>query len=359
MTKLTVKIIIAVLVIIVVIGLAGWLWLKNNLSAPEDNSRLVDFTVASGSSVEIIANNLKQENIIRNETAFILYIRWQGLSAQIQAGDYQLDASQGADVIARALSSGEGLINEIIVTIPEGLSNVELAQRLAEEFALNAQHSTNTEISQTVLEGSFFNELQRTQPSQLSDQPLDSSYFSLKPGENTLEGFFFPDTYRFYKDATPTEVAVRMLDNFNIQLDDDVMAQIDASSRSFYDNLIMASILEKELTTSEDRRMAADLFWRRLDLGMALQSDATVNYATGKSNPRPSFDDLETESSYNTYQNVGLPPGPICNPGLDAIEAALNPIPNDNFYYLTDSDKNTHWGRTLEEHNANRLKYLE
>ncbi|MFH1088228.1 MAG: endolytic transglycosylase MltG [Patescibacteria group bacterium] len=359
MTKLTTKIIIAAITIVVLISVAGWLWVSVNLSAPEDESRLVDFTVVSGSSVETIASNLKQDNIIRNSTAFTLYVRWQGLSAQIQAGDYQLDASQDADVIARALSSGEALTNEIAITIPEGLSNAELSELLAQEFADFSETFSDTDKNQAILTGSFINELQRTMPPQLSNQPLDSRYFDLKPSENTLEGFFFPDTYRFFKDATPTEVAVRMLSNFNLQIDDELQAQIEASERTFYEILVMASILEKELITSEDRRIAADLFWRRLDIGMALQSDATVNYVTGKSELRPSFDDLETTSPYNTYQNVGLPPGPICNPGLDAIEAALNPTPNDFFYYLTDSDNITRWGRNLEEHNDNRLKYLE
>ena len=105
--------------------------------------------------------------------------------------------------------------------------------------------------------------------------------------------------------------------------------------------------------------MGADLFYRRLEIGMALQSDATVNYATGKSERQPSYEDLQTVSAYNTYLNTGLPPGPICNPSIESIKAAIYPVENEYYYYLHPEDGETVWSVTAEEHAENKAKYLD
>ena len=120
----------------------------------------------------------------------------------------------------------------------------------------------------------------------------------------------------------------------------------------------MASILEDELRTDRDRAKAADLFWRRLDIGMALQSDATVNYVTGKGRAQPSIEDTKVDSPYNTYKYPGLPPGPIGNPGVSAIRAAVSPEPNTFLYYLSAPDGTTYFAETYEQHLANKAKYL-
>jgi len=125
-----------------------------------------------------------------------------------------------------------------------------------------------------------------------------------------------------------------------------------------HEMLTMASIIEREVRGDVDRKMISDLFWRRLDIGMALQADSTVNYVTGGKNPSISFVDRDIDSPYNTYKYRGLPPGPISNPSLSSIEAAIYPEQNNYFFFLTDPAGKVYYGRTLGEQGANRALYL-
>ena len=150
-----------------------------------------------------------------------------------------------------------------------------------------------------------------------------------------------------------------MLDNFDIKLNNEMRAEIEKQGKTIDEVIVLASIVEKEAAKYEDRRMAADIFLKRLKAGMPLQSDATINYITKKGTTRPSYEDLEIQSLYNTYTNKGLPPAPISNPSLSSIQAVIYPIDNDYYYFLTDNDGNIHYGRNMEEHQVNREKYLE
>jgi UPF0755 protein len=174
----------------------------------------------------------------------------------------------------------------------------------------------------------------------------------------SLEGYLFPDTYSLFPDATAASVTKKLLDNFGRHMTSEVMTAVSASQREFRDVIIMASILEREVQTPADRRLVADLFWRRLAKGMRLQADSTVNYVTGGRDPSISGSDLALESPYNSYRYEGLPPGPIGNPGLDAIMAAVQSTPNDYWYFLTDADSAVHYAKTYDEHLANKAKYL-
>jgi UPF0755 protein len=184
-------------------------------------------------------------------------------------------------------------------------------------------------------------------------------FLAEKPAHVSLEGFLFPDTYRLYREAGPEDIVRTMLRNFDRKIDAELRAKIEASGRSFYEIVTMASIVEREVRTDESRRRVADIFWRRYDIGMALQADSTVNYVTGKSLAAVSFEDTKVDSRYNTYKYPGLPPGPIGNPGLAAIRATVDPLPNDAWYFLTDAEGNVHYGRNLDEHNRNKARYLK
>jgi UPF0755 protein len=180
-----------------------------------------------------------------------------------------------------------------------------------------------------------------------------------KPAGTSLEGYLFPDTYRLFKKATPGEIVGELAANLERRLEGAGLAEkIAASGHSLHEILTLASIVEREVRSPEDRRLVADIFWRRLAAGLALQADSTVNYATGKSVAAASAEDLKTASRFNTYRYPGLPPGPICNPGLSAIRAVLEPEPNRYWFFLTDDEGQVHYAATFEEHTQNKARYL-
>ena len=355
LTKPVIVIVITTLVFILATG-SAWIWFDQSVSAVDESNTVKDFTIESGDSVQAIAERLADAQLIRSPLAFRLYVLLEGLTSNLQAGQYAVSSSSDAWSIAKQFAGGEGLTREITVVIPEGLTNVELADLLAEKFLAAAQ-LRDPAVTKTQLAGQLLTAFSVADSRQIiPGQNYD--FLRTKPSAQSLEGYLFPDTYRFYRDAQPAEIVERLLDNFDQRVPESIRNQASSIGRSFYDVLILASILERELTTKTDRQLAADLFWRRLDAGIALQSDATVNYVTGKKALQPTNADLSVDSPYNTYQQPGLPPGPINNPGLESIEAALSPTPNDFWYFLTDSKGQTHFAKTLAEHNANKAKYL-
>lgn len=172
------------------------------------------------------------------------------------------------------------------------------------------------------------------------------------------EGFLFPDTYRFYKDAKPTDVIARMKENFNKKLTRDILDEITAQKQTLKSVITMASILEEEVRDEEDMKIVAGILWKRIDRGMGLNVDAALTYVLGKTSAELTGGDLKYDSPYNTYLYRGLPPTPISNPGLGTIIAALNPTVSKYFYYLTGRDGKTYYAETLEGHALNKRKYL-
>ncbi|MDP3770941.1 MAG: endolytic transglycosylase MltG, partial [bacterium] len=179
-----------------------------------------------------------------------------------------------------------------------------------------------------------------------------------KPDFIGLEGYLFPDTYRVYADATVEDIVRKMLENFDRKLTPELREEITKSNRSLHQIVTMASIVEAEIANHDDRPTAAGLLWKRRDRGMLLQVDASVNYVTGKHDPRVSREDTAADSSYNTYKYPGLPRGPIGNPGTSAILAALRPKESPYWFFLTTKDGKTVFSRTLEEHNINVQRHL-
>lgn len=172
------------------------------------------------------------------------------------------------------------------------------------------------------------------------------------------EGFLFPDTYRFYKDATPEQVILKMKANFNIKVTDDILDEIAGQKKTLKEIITMASILEEEVKSTEDRKIVAGILWKRMSLNIALNVDSALTYVLGKTSAELTESDLKNKSLYNTYVHRGLPPTPISNPGLDAILAALHPTGTKYFYYLTGKDGTTRYAVSLEDHALNKRLYL-
>ena len=278
------------------------------------------FTIEKGDGLKKIAANLKKAGLIRNENLFEYYIFYRGWAAQLKAGQYILSPSLNIPQIAQRVVKGEAVSQEIQVTIPEGFTLKQIDQRLAEAGLIKTG-----ELSK------------KTQ----------------------LEGYLFPDTYRFSREETLEEMIIKMRGNFVRKLDKDLREEITKQEKTIEEIITMASLLEKEVLTDQDRQIVSGIFWKRLENNYPLESCATIAYALGVDKWRYSVEDTKIDSPYNTYQNIGLPPGPICNPGLSAIKAAIYPQASDYYFFLSAPDGQTIFSKTLEEHNQNKAKYLE
>jgi len=193
----------------------------------------------------------------------------------------------------------------------------------------------------------------------------DYSFLKDKPDNMSLEGYLFPDTYRIYASSSPAELVSRMLDNFDKKLTSEMRADIKKQGKTIHEIITMASIIEKEAPIFaqkdlKDAKIVSGIFWNRLEIGMALQSDATLSYILNDNKPAHSGSELNIDSPYNTYKYPGLIPGPICNPGIAAIEAAIYPTDTNYLYFLTTLDgKEIYYARTHDEHVRNKYLYLK
>ena len=197
------------------------------------------------------------------------------------------------------------------------------------------------------------------------DYSTQFSFLQDKPKYYGLEGYLFPDTYRFFQDASADEIITKMLENFDRKLTPKMRADIAAQGKSIFQIVTMASIIEKEAPIdyatgdNYDARVISGIFWNRLKTGQALQSCATLAYALGENKPQYSEADTKVDSPFNTYLNHGLPPAPIANPGILAIEAAIYPVASDYNFFLTPSGtKKIIFSKTYQEHLINKQKYL-
>lgn len=303
------------------------------------------YVVPQGAGARAIAEGLKKAGLVRSPSYF-LYVVWRrGDQDAFKAGTYELTPSMSTAEIEKALAKGDPVSTERSVTIIEGWTIEDIADYLeAEGVASRAEF--HAEVGESAKPASG-----------LPD--WDASYPALRarPAGASLEGYLFPDTYRIYADGGAKPLVRRMLDNFERKLTPELRAEIAKSGRTIHEVVTMASIIEREVRTEEDRAMVSDIFWKRVDAGRGLEADSTVNYITGHSKPSVSYEETRIDHPWNTYKYRGLPPGPIGNPSLSAIIAAVRPKANPYWYFLTDPQGKIYYGRTLEEHNANR-KYL-
>ena len=328
----------------VIVAMVAWWWMASSVGQSTGSASLaIRFNVASGQKLRRVAVALEQQHLIKSAGAWTLYTILQGQRSQIKSGDYMLDHGMSGRTILRTLTATNPLSDqEVTVKVLEGSTNQQIAKLLEKNEVIDAWD--------------FLNAVNVTDSRQVIPKTYD--FLADKPTTANLQGYLFPDTYRFFKHSTAAEVLQKFLDNFGNRVTSNLRLTAANQSRSIFEELTMASIVEAELQTDTDRAMGADVFWKRLKIGMPLQSDATVNYVTGKGKLQPSNADTQIDSPYNTYQHPGLPPGPINNPGLSAIRAAINPSSNPFFYYLTTPDGKTIFAKTLAEHNLNKQKYL-
>ena len=315
MKKLTVLV-----VVLIVLAVGLFIWWSNGLSAVDPKSlQHKIFIIKPGTEVREIGFSLKKEGLIRDPVIFFLYVKRRGLDKSIQAGDFRLSPSMNLAKIINELQHGS---LDVWVTVPEGWRAEEIADILQKD-------------------------LPSYDPSWRSS--LDSH-----------EGYLFPDTYLIPRDAQISTIISLMTDTFYAKVKD---IGLTRTSSNLDRVVIIASLIERESRNDSEKRTVSSVIYNRLEEGMPLQIDATVQYALGKRGDKwwtqPSALDLKINSSYNTYINIGLPPSPISNPGIAALAAALNPAKSTYLYYIHDNQGQVHFAKTLDEHNANVSKYLK
>lgn len=328
-----------ILLLIILIILIGYFWYSYTLNTPvSGDNQIKQFVIKPGWGSTKISQELKNSGLIRSPLVFQFYTWQRGINNRLQDGEYYLSKNLSIKEISQILSRGAGVTKEITLTFIEGWNNKDYAKYLSDQGIAKSED--------------FFAMIQKK-----ADWWNNYDFLVAKPKDLDLEGYLFPDTYRVYRDASIREIIQKMLDNLAKKLTPELKQEITRQNKSINDIITLASILEKEVSTDSDRKLVADIFYKRLEAGMPLQADSTVNYASGKSVTQASADDLKIDSPYNTYKYKGLPPGPICNPGLSAIEAAIYPTKNDYWYFLTTPDGKVIYSKTHDEHVAAKAKY--
>ena len=296
------------------------IWFYINVQPVSNNKKFSYFVISKGTSASQVGNKLQSSGLIKSALAFKIYTQFTGQSGKLQSGQFKLSPSFSLFQNINALLNGPV---EVWVTIPEGLRREEIAAKFASGLS--------------------------------KDNSFSADFLQASKGK---EGYLFPDTYLFPLDATPSAIVKKMTDTFNSRT---LGLAPHGPSLTFAETVTLASILERETKTDAERPVVAGILINRLNAGIALQVDASVQYAVGTSKnwwPILSLTDLKINSPYNTYKHSGIPPTPIANPGLSSLNAAFNPAQTEYLYYIHDPEGQIHYAKTLSEHNANVAKYL-
>jgi UPF0755 protein len=317
------------LLLLAVLGAGGWLaWALKSPLTPDGQKFVL---LRPGYTTRRIANELQTAGVIRNAHAFIF---WQYLHRKhsLKAGEYLFDKRANGIEVHKRLVRGDIYVHTVV--IPEGFTIFDIAKAIQDAGLGSSQDFLNVAASDTAL---------------IAD---------LDPEAKTLEGYLFPNTYEFTRTQTMQEMAAAMVKQFRqVVLE---IGLIATEQQSVHQTVTMASIIEKETGTADERPLVASIYNNRLAKSMALQADPSVIYAEllqGAYSGALHHDDMQFKSPYNTYTHPGLPPGPIANPGKASLQAAVHPAVTDYFYFVADGNGHHRFAHTLEEHNQNVAAY--
>lgn len=310
---------------------------RHFLNAPV-NARatgVVSVEISEGSGARAVSRKLAAAGLVRSPTGFVVQAILSGARGRIQAGTYAFSPRESGFAILERLVRGDATPLDLALTFPEGFTLDQIAERLAARGIVGKD-----EFGTVARVGNFRKEF---------------SFLESAPAGASLEGYLFPDTYRFHRGSKPEEIIRRLLTRFGEQWK--VAADVPLPN-TVHALVTMASIVEREVRSPEDRRLVAGILWKRHALGIGLEADATIRYVTGNWEQPLTVADLRIDSPYNTRRYRGLPPGPIGNPGLESLKATLNPEPSDYLYYLSAPDGRTIFSVTLDEHNRAKAQHL-
>lgn len=332
MRKFKRNILIILLLIVLASTYAGYSY-YNTLGLPVDvnDSKDIVVNIPKGSSTSKIANILEEKGLIRNELYFRYISRQRNIGQKYQAGDYKLNRSQSIDEIIEKLTSGDVYVETVKFTIPEGFELTQIVDRLVGVEDLNLNRDKLLDIMENGdFDFKFLNEIPK--------------------GEDRLEGYLFPDTYEVLKDANEKDIIVMMLNRFDRAFKEEYYERAQELNMSIEEVIVLASIIEREARVDSERPIISSVFHNRLKRDMLLQSCATIQYVLGERKEKLTYKDLEIESPYNTYMNVGLPPSPIASPGETSIKAALYPEDTSYLYFVAKGDGSHVFSKTYQGH---------
>lgn len=310
---------------ILIITLGGFFSWYNQATSPVDTAdeAPVLFEIPQGQNIKDIIQNLKNQRLIKDKLAFFIYLRFVGLAPKIQAGKFNLKKSMTTFEIANQLTHGT---SDIKITIIEGWRNEEITSVISQKLGLS------------------------------SEEFLQAA----------KEGYMFPDTYLIPENSTVSSVVQIMLDNFYKRVDEQLLYKAKVQGLDINQLITLASIVEREVRSDEDRKIVAGILLKRVRNDWPLQTDATIQYILGYQSQEKSWwkkelnnEDLQINSPYNTYLYLGLPPGPICNPGISSITAVVSPLESEYWFYISDLKGEIHYAKTQEEHQKNIDQYLK
>lgn len=307
--------------------------------------------IPQGVGSRVIGAHLKTEGIVRSKWAFVTYVFLRNKASDLKPGEYTFFSDMNIPEIANDLIRGGA--TEILLTVPEGWTAADIAKKLESEKVVTLQEFLNAAGYPNT---DYRIDQKLPQPETLADT---FSFLADKPWYIGFEGYLFPDTYRIFRDSSAREIIEKMLENMDKKLTPDLREETARQKKSVFAIMTIASLIEKEVRTDDDRAVVSGILWKRIERGMPLQVDATINYITGGRNPSATREETKINSPYNTYLYAGLPLGPIANPGLSAIRAAIYPKKSPYLFYLSTPDGKTIFSRTLDEHNAAKKKYLK
>jgi UPF0755 protein len=321
----------------------GWMFASEAWFGGTPAPTPTEFVVDEGSTAADVASKLQREGLIPSALRYRLYARLDPAASRPKVGEYQLRTGQSYREIARALALGPAR-DEVQIRLIEGWTLEDIADYLEKNYQIPVDVSAAL-MGHGLNRAPFASSLREEYP-----------FLKNLPRNRSLEGYLYPDTYRVWGDQLPDSLVRKQLDEFASMFATTTVGPQSAPLKTLDDVIILASIVEAEVRDTSDRRIVAGIFLNRLEAGMALQTDASISYLTGSGRSRSTAKDLSIDSPFNTYKYPGLPPAPINNPSADSIRAVLNPSPNDYLYFLTDEAGTVYYGRTLEEHAANRRK---
>jgi len=341
------------LLLILLVFIIATSYIYQGIYVPKDVIRQPKklFLIERGMGAKEIALKLEKERLIKNEKLFQLHVFLTGKAGILQAGEYLISSNMTIPEIADKLV--KGVIAQETITIIEGWDIRDIAYYFENMGKFQAEG---------LFEVAGFTQINYSENQDLP-RPKDFSekfgFLEDKPKNLGLEGYLFPDTYQVIGRESVEEIIDKMLSNFNNKLNLELRKEITKQEKAIFEIITMASLIEKEVITLEDKKIVSGLLWKRMENGIPLQIDATLTYITGKNTTAISKEETQIDSPYNTYKYRGLPQGPICNPGMESILAAIYPEESEYFYYLSTPEGETIFSKTLKEHNIAKAKYLK
>ena len=307
------------------------------------------FEVKKNQGAKEIGQELEVAGLIKNKYYFYYQIKAEDLASKIQAGEYELSPDMTVGEMIQKFVDGDIKLAYEKLVIPEGFTNAKIIERIAE-----IDKGLAEEFEDIV--GCWSADEQKCGYQSIFKDKY--SFLSSVPEGVDLEGYLFPDTYFVYPEDDALKLVTKFLNNFEDKVTPEMIQEIESQGKTLHEVLTLASIVEKEVRSDKDKKIVAGIFWNRANDDYPLQSCATLAYILGEDKKQYTIEDTQIESPFNTYLHAGLPPGPVSNPGLKSIEAAISPTDTDYYFFLSDPETGeTVFSKTLEEHNINKYNH--